>query len=120
MEKHHGKIVERVVRRTNMSLSELSKHLGVNRRSIYNWFNLPQIKPEIVYRLGRVIQHDFSHEFPELFSSEDFKVAPDQNGRSTSRNVAAYEGNEDIWKNKYIDLLEKFNRSMKQELDASA
>lgn len=120
MEKHHGKIIERVVRRTNMSLSELSKYMGVNRRSIYNWFNLPQIKPEVVYRLGRVIQHDFSHEFPEFFSSEDFKTDGDQNNRFTLQQAEAHAGDEEFWKNKYIDLLEKFNRSMLQQMDASA
>lgn len=119
MEKHHGKIIERVVRRANMSLSELSKSMGVNRRSIYNWFLLPKVKPELIYRLGRVLQHDFSQEFPEFFSSEDFITSRNQSSDRRYENVDREAAGEDFWKDKYISLLEKMNRTRAAENNAS-
>lgn len=120
MEKHHGQIVERIVRRSNMSLSELSKHMGVNRRSVYNWFNLPRIKPEILYRLGHVIEHDFSHEFPECFCSDDFKKGSGRVAPSSDGDVSVHLTDEEFWKDKYIRLLEKLNESMVAQRSVNA
>lgn len=63
----------------------------------------PKLKPDIIHRLGRVIDHDFSVEFPDLFTPEDFKAAP--------KGMAALEVEDeiDVWKEKYIDLLERYN-----------
>jgi transcriptional regulator with XRE-family HTH domain len=120
MEKHHGKIIERIVRRANMSLSELSKMMGVNRRSMYNWFVLSKVKPEIIFRLGRVLQHDFSQEFPEFFSSEDFKTDRKHLAVSRYEGVLPEAAEDEFWKDKYISLLEKMNTTMAIEKSASA
>lgn len=112
MEKHHGKIIERVVRRANISLSELSKLLGVNRRSVYNWFTLPKIRPEVIYRLGQALEYDFSKEFPEFFTAEDFSNTQKQVEALRSDNVMHNAADEEFWKDKYITLLEKINRTM--------
>lgn len=97
---HHGEILEKVIRRTGPSLTDLAKLLNVNRRSTYNWFMQQRLKPEIILKIGRAIGHDFSVEFPGLFTSDDFKVEPAE---------AKREGSIDVWKEKYIDLLERYN-----------
>ncbi len=97
---HHGEILEKVIRRTGPSLTDLAKLMNVNRRSIYNWFMQPRLKPEIILRIGRAISHDFSIEFPGLFVSEDFKVEPP--------SELASENNITVWKEKYIELLERY------------
>jgi len=120
MEKHHGKIIERIVRRANISLSELSKMMGVNRRSMYNWFALPKVKPEVIFRLGKALEHDFSKEFPEFFSSEDFNTHWKHSGGPRYESVLPQATDDDFWKDKYISLLEKMNRTMAIEKSASA
>lgn len=112
MEKHHGRIIERIVRRANISLSELSKMMGVNRRSMYNWFVLPNVKPEIIFRLGKALEYDFSKEFPEFFSSEDFSIDRKHSGGSRYESVHPKTTDDDFWKDKYISLLEKMNKTM--------
>ncbi|WP_407425518.1 helix-turn-helix domain-containing protein [Arcticibacter sp.] len=112
MEKHHGKIIERVVRRANMSLSELSKLMGVNRRSMYNWFVLPKVKPEIIFRLGKALEHDFSQEFPEFFERDDFKDSRRYSGDPSYEIVPDKSTDDGFWKDKYISLLEKMNSMM--------
>jgi hypothetical protein len=98
---HHGEILENVIRRTGPSLTDLAKLMNVNRRSIYNWFLQQRLKPERILRIGRTIGHDFSLEFPEFFVSDDFKVEPPPE--------IAVEVKLDVWKEKYIDLLERYN-----------
>ena len=100
MQKHHGQIIERVVRKNGFSITELSRALKVNRRSIYNWFQSPKLKPDVIRTIGHTIRHDFSSEFEEFFNSEDF------NDRiHTSDNTAI----DNEFKEKYLRLLESYN-----------
>ncbi|MDB5020430.1 MAG: hypothetical protein JWQ28_1557 [Pedobacter sp.] len=108
MELHYGQIVERIIRRKGYSISELARLTKVNRRSVYNWFNQKQLKPEIIFRIGTVVNYDFSAEFPGLFPDEDFSK---QNKFVVYNNQAnAPDLNYSYWKDKYIDLLEKYNQ----------
>ncbi len=110
MELHHGQTVERIIRRNGYSITELARLIQVNRRSVYNWFNQRHLKPEIIFRIGSVLNHDFSSEFPSLFVK----------GEITSKNTITYaetipetepelEMEHIIWRDKYIDLLERYN-----------
>jgi lambda repressor-like predicted transcriptional regulator len=109
MDKHYGQIVEYRVRKNGYCISDLARATNVNRRSIYNWFNQKHLKNEVIYKIGCIIRHDFSQEFPEIFKSEDFKIihqVPD----SQVSYIAKYSSKEnEIWKNKYLQLLETFN-----------
>jgi len=110
MEIHHGQVVERIIRRNGHSISELARLAKVNRRSVYNWFNQRHLKPEIIFRIGCVLNYDFSADFPNLFSREEFirhsstdmdELAPELSPEQLAAN---------FWKDKYIDLLEKYNQ----------
>jgi transcriptional regulator with XRE-family HTH domain len=110
MDKHYGHIIERIIRRNGYSISELARLTNVNRRSIYNWFNQKSLKPEIIFRIGCALKHDFSEEFPELFTEDEFQkviVPPKNHNEDTEDNP---EGSSSYWKDKYIKILEEYNR----------
>lgn len=114
MNTHYGEIVERTIRRNGYSISELARTLRVNRRTIYNWFLQRSLKSEIIYRIGCALRHDFSEEFPHLFTPEDFKNPERPSRREARGPYAAMEEdsgtpNQSHWKNKYISLLEQYN-----------
>ena len=97
-------MVEYVVRRNGFSLSQLAKELKVNRRSLYNWFKNQFLRKSVIYNIGHIIKHDFSVEFPELFIIEDFDF------KAAAKNYSyQIENNDDIYKEKYFSLLEKYN-----------
>ena len=104
MEKHNGQITEYLVRKHGYSITDLAINLNVNRRSIYNYFQNRNLKPDIILKIGLVIRHDFSKEFPDLFAAEDFIVLAKQN-QATSHKLN--DSDEEVWKEKYIALLEK-------------
>ena len=107
---HHGQILERVVRRNGHSISDVARLTNVNRRSVYNWFNQPHLKPEIIYRIGCAIDHDFSVELPHLFTAEDFSKDKKRTVAAvTKEEVQEDPANKHYWKDKYIDLLERYN-----------
>lgn len=110
MDKHYGEIIERTIRRNGYSISELARLMKVNRRSIYNWFNQPKFKPDIIFKIGCALKHDFSNEFPELFSSEDFQNAFSNHKLLNSELLFEEREKINYWKDKYISLLEEYNQ----------
>ncbi|AMR30496.1 hypothetical protein A0256_03190 [Mucilaginibacter sp. PAMC 26640] len=111
MGNHHGQIVEYIVRRNGYSITDLASELNVNRRSIYNYFQNPNLKYDIIYKIGITVRHDFSKEFPELFTSEQFEVKKPQNQSFDS--VTKTDGDAEQWKDKYIQLLEDYNEALR-------
>jgi DNA-binding XRE family transcriptional regulator len=45
MEIHMGQLLEKVIRKKGLNISKLAKAIGVDRRSMYNWFAEPELKP---------------------------------------------------------------------------
>ena len=110
MEKHYGQIVEYIVRKNGYSITELAARLDVNRRTIYNYFQNAYLKQEIINKIGHVVGHDFSKEFPELFTEEQYES---KHGLSRTSNPTNSANEENLrWKDKYIKLLEELNISL--------
>ncbi|MNK64438.1 hypothetical protein D3C87_836800 [compost metagenome] len=107
-----GQVLERVVRRDRMGISELSRKLNVSRRTIYNWFDQKSLNPEIIWKVGSVIGHDFSIELPETFAktntsiNEAFDAHTEDFANGDANSVY-------FWMNKYIKLLEKYNEILR-------
>ena len=117
MEKHYGQIVEYQVRKNGYSITDLATDLDVNRRSIYNYFQNQFLKSDIIFKIGRVIRHDFSKEFPEFFTSEDF--TPNFKPANLKIVEASLNDNfigEELWKDKYLALLESYNEALLKRL----
>ena len=109
--KHHGQIVEYLIRRNGYNLSDLAKLLKVNRRTLYNWFKQPQLKSDVIFHIGKIIRHDFSVEFPELFLPEQFDVIQKPIYIQRQSDI-----NNNDWKDKYCNLLEKYNQALTKTL----
>lgn len=118
MDKHQGQIVEYIVRKNGFSLSELAKALNINRRSLYNWFQAKELKRGAIHRIGCVVRHDFSKEFPELFLSEDFSGMYEPK-RYRPEPVSPVN-DEEVWKHKYITLLEQYSQLLSRNARESA
>lgn len=67
--RHHGQIVEYVIREKGHNISDLAKSLNVKRRTLYKWFNQPILGLDTITRIGNVITYNFEVEFPELFEA---------------------------------------------------
>jgi lambda repressor-like predicted transcriptional regulator len=65
--RHHGQIIEYMIRKKGHNISDLAKSLNVKRRTLYKWFNQPILKFHVITRIGNVINYNFAVEFPELF-----------------------------------------------------
>jgi hypothetical protein len=109
MEMHQGQIIEKIIRRNGHSITNIARLSEVNRRSVYNWFNQKHLKPDVIIKIGRLINHDFSKELPDLFTPDDFVNEPKKMLLSSSTDIEAETNVVNHWKDKYIDLLERYN-----------
>lgn len=108
-----GEILERLVRRDRMGISELSRKLNVSRRTIYNWFGQDRIGHEVIWQVGKLLGQDLSSSFPEAFpkySSESASPTADPGKQVGTDSNSVY-----FWMNKYIHLLEKYNNLLVTE-----
>jgi DNA-binding Lrp family transcriptional regulator len=103
---NYGHILEKVIRKDRMSISEISRQLNISRRTLYNWFETENLDLEIIRRVGILIDHDFSKELPEEFAQ--LAISPDMN---LSGKFTGVKSSDAIyyWMDRYIRLLEKFN-----------
>lgn len=106
---HHGRIIERTVRRNRMGISEIARKLCISRRTLYNWFDMNKLDVQTILKIGSVVGHDFSQEFPEEFAKIDQRRDEmfTDTGKSLLPEDAVY-----YWMDKYIKLLEKFNETL--------
>lgn len=109
MTTHYGNIVEYTVRRKGVNIADLARVLKINRRSLYNWFGDENLKIGYIFKIGMAIRHDFSKEFPSLFTEDQFqelKYAP-LTGKFQRKEQETDAGC--VWKERYITLLENYN-----------
>jgi transposase-like protein len=86
--KHHGQLIEKIIRRDGHSITDIARLTNVNRRSVYNCTGMfPELKEEI--------------------DTEEVYVA------DTKTNQGSEVESPD-WKEKYIDLLEKHAQLLSQ------
>jgi hypothetical protein len=116
MTKHHGQIIEKIIRRDGHSISNVARNMDVNRRTVYNWFNQAVLRQEIIYKIGHGIMHDFSVEFPELFKPEDFVFKNKPTLSAEDSKMIAETADDADWRGKYIELSERYNKLLREIL----
>ncbi|TWR28842.1 hypothetical protein FPZ43_11265 [Mucilaginibacter pallidiroseus] len=108
MSKRDGQILEAQIRRSSYSISEIAGLMGVDRRTIYNLFSTKDVKTEYIIQIGNLIKYDFSYDFPNKVKHTDFNFKP---------LPASSEENRNNWKDRYIELLEKYTKLLNRMID---
>ncbi|WP_316748999.1 helix-turn-helix domain-containing protein [Pedobacter gandavensis] len=111
-----GQVIEHVVRKDHMGITELSRKLNVSRRTIYNWFDQESLSFDIICKIGNVINHDFSKEFPDDFAllQQGDREKKGDLMSNDDNSTANYSTAVNYWMNKYIKLLEKYNELLSE------
>jgi predicted transcriptional regulator len=98
---HKGVIVEKVVRRHNLSLTTISGRMNVDRRTLYNWFKRENLHNKIILQLGEILGYDFSADFQDLEILKDISTYKEPMYPITETSQ--------YWMLKYLELLETYN-----------
>lgn len=108
MELNNGAIVEHAIRRQNVNISELSRRMKVNRKTLYNWFQNEKLDTEVIRKIGQVINYDFSNDLHLPLSPDAENTLTEKPSRESDSPDSIY-----YWMEKYISLLEDYKRLLK-------
>jgi transcriptional regulator with XRE-family HTH domain len=109
MKLNAGEIVEHAVRRQNVNISELSRRMKVNRRTLYNWFQQKSLNADVICGIGQVINYDFSKDFNEELEASKLKSKERVLNPKINKEYVAQESVY-YWMEKYITLLEDYKK----------
>jgi AcrR family transcriptional regulator len=110
MEKHIGQIVEKTIRTRGVNLTELAEGLNTSRNSLYNYFRKRDLATHIVSKIGQAIDYDFSADLPELLLKNEVVRRP-------SLQLPYIDSK---YKDKYLELLLKYNALLESRLPGRA
>lgn len=63
---HRGEVVRAYVDKSGKSITEIAERIGRSRVSLYRDFDDAEMDWNYIMKIGAVIEHDFSKDFPEL------------------------------------------------------
>lgn len=98
---HEGKILEKAIRNSGVSIAFIAKKINYSRRHLYNLFENELISIELFNNIGKIINHDFTNEVKKI------KKLSAQNSNSHEKEIL-------YWKNKYLEILEKYNKLLEK------
>jgi plasmid maintenance system antidote protein VapI len=105
---HMGQLLEKVIRRKEINITELAAALNITRRTLYNWFKQEIIDEGTMQRISDVIVYDFS---------SDTQIHTIINlGINRPAEEASIIKNEAYWQDRYINLLEHYSELIKAHL----
>jgi len=104
---HKGKILEKAVRESGHSITKLAQKMGKSRRWMHQIFDSANVPIDYIIDIGRIIHHDFSNDIKGLnvYSDSDRNMM----SRILTYSRSPNSRDENYWREKYMELLEKYN-----------
>jgi len=109
-----GKILEQVARKSKIPITKIASEMGIVAKTVYRHFQIKDLDDTTMLQYGRVLRHDFSKEVPSLADAFNFLNEPQAKYYTRTKEDLIEEI--ESWKNKYINLLEKYNRLVEEKL----
>ncbi len=111
---NRGQVLATAVEATGMNKLDVAARAGYSRSSYYKHIENPQLEYHILMAYGKAIKYDFTEEFPDMpkYVLED---PEEQYTKTPSLDEAIRQ--RDQWKDKYLELLEKYNRLIEQRME---
>jgi hypothetical protein len=106
---HRGELLKKAVKDSGIPVTTLIKRMQFSRTSYYNHIDNKDLPLDILAQYGKALGIDFSVKFPQLKHVENFiNKAP--------LNIEDAISEINYWKDKYYELLEKYNSSIEEKL----
>lgn len=101
MDEHRGKILENAIREKGYSFAAAAKRMSISRRTLYNYFEDPELAWQKLIEFDKVLILGLTQSAPKMKKYL---------AHTTIDAGKVNEGDSEYWKNKYIDLLEKYTQ----------
>ena len=115
MKTHKGEIIELIVRSSGYTIKSVAEKMNISRSTLYKHFQAIDVSDDFILRLGKIIHHDFSKEFPHLKTYTHYR---DSQEAKTQHLVPISPDFLDLQK-RYCQLLEAYSRLLKIAIKVS-
>jgi len=105
---HKGEIVEKVIRQSGYPITRLAKKLGKSPRWMYYMFDKDNVPIDHILEIGAILHYDFSEQIKDL---KKYKII--EKSEEVQESLPEHQLKDEeiaLWKNKYLELLEKHNQ----------
>lgn len=109
MIKNYGALLERSVRRSGFGISELARRLKVSRPTVYHWFREENLDTLTIVKIEKTIGVNSAMALEEIYG---FSVQSLEAELKISPSPIAEDAEVGYWVERYIGLLEKYNRML--------
>lgn len=106
MSKHRGEILKIVMHELNLKVASVARKMDIDRGTVYRHFDDANLSIDYLVKYGKAMNYDFSKYFPELLNVVQEEVVEYNKQPKTFSDL---EKELQIWKDKYIQLLEQYN-----------
>jgi hypothetical protein len=107
LEQHDGAILEHEIRESGITYTAIARELQANRKTLYNWFSKAEIPTSAAKRVGAIIGVDLIAKYPGQFTGDNpLRATTSERQKFVKENDAVY------WKEKYLNVLEKYNAAL--------
>jgi len=111
---NRGQVLAAAVEASGLGKEEAARRAGYTRSAYYKHIENPNLDDHILIAYGKAIKYDFTEEFPGMP-----KYMMEEPEEVYGRPKTMEEANKiiDLWKNKYLELLEKYNRLIEDRME---
>lgn len=114
---NRGQVLATAVEATGLNKEQVAIKAGYSRSGYYKHIENPDLDFHILMAYGKAIGHDFTQEFPEM--PRYLLEEPEQMyGKKPSLEEVVRQ--RDQWKDKYLELLEKYNKLIEERLKGNS
>lgn len=108
-DKNRGEFLNKIITQKGINIGKLMTRMGYHRTTYYTHINQPELDYSILSKYAKEIPYDFAIEFPEM---RLYNYSPES--ENNIRSIKDIEADRNKWKEKYYDLLEKYNSLLEQ------
>jgi hypothetical protein len=111
MKPHRGRLLAIAVEATGLNKEDVAIKAGYSRSAYYKHVENPNLDYHILMSYGKAIRHDFTAELPDMprYMMQELDEVRDD---LLTREEAIRQ--RDGWKDKYLELLEKYNKVIEE------
>lgn len=110
---NRGQVLETAVKASGLGIEEAAKKAGYTRSAYYKHREDPKLDYHILILYGKAINYDFTEEFPDM---PKYMAEEPESIYGKPKTIEDAVKLADQWKNKYLELLEKYNRLMEERM----
>jgi hypothetical protein len=109
-----GQVLAAAVEATGLNKEDVANRAGYTRSAYYKHIENPNLDYHILMAYGRAIGKDFTEEFPDM---PKYVLAESDEIYGTPNTLEEAIKLLELWKGKYVEILEKYNKLIEEKLN---